>query len=69
MADVVFGAVVSKIVKTKSDKGTTYKVLLSNGDGHKVTMDFGEEEPLGYRIMQELSVRISNPQTTLEAKP
>jgi hypothetical protein len=63
--DLNFRAVVSKIVKTKSEKGIIYKVLLSNGDGHRITLDFGEQEPEGYAPQQGVMVRISNPQTVL----
>lgn len=68
MQPLDFEAVVRKVVKTETDKGVSWRVVLENVDGHRVSLSFGsEEETHGYAIGVKIVVDVKNPQQVLQA--
>lgn len=62
-----FEAIVKRIVRTKSEKGTNYKVQLVSEDKHRVILNFTDEaSTIGYIPNLVVEIEIKNPQEKLQ---
>ena len=62
---MIFDVIVDKIVKTETEDGIKHRVYLKCGKGPKVTLNVASPE--GWVVGTLHQVKITNPQTTLEA--
>lgn len=64
MDEITF--IVKSRTKRETDEGTEYRVNLASEDGHKLTLKSTSEILFdGYSPGESITVKISNPQTTL----